>query len=387
MEITMSDAAEDRKCGFELTTMQETALRVILYGRNGEMVAGYAGTGKSTVLAEAAKRKPGIIFVAPTNKAAKVLLDKGIPRVTTIHKLGQMLIAVDDKGRPVFEPLPPTETSVRIVIDEASMVTMRMFRDLQGTFPQATIIMVGDGFQLPPIGGEPAFDARRASVVLTEVHRQDAGPVLTFATALRSGDDVQLAEFFEPTVIDKDLAKSAAAGQTAIIVSTNGERIHYVKTIRRWLVGDPTLLPEPGERLLAYAGYAVNLGSRMSRFIINGETAVVVECFPQDDPCEGRLLLRLDDGVEFYATIHIHEMLDPAQQQTWQAARNGFSGAVRDPWAFSYAMTAHKSQGSQWPVVCLKDAPPPHWMDGDRAGERWLYTAVTRAEKEVRLLR
>lgn len=192
-----------------LTTDQSLAMEKMLafatMGRNRIFtLAGFAGVGKTTVMAafaqEAVKSVP-VALTAPTNKAVRVLRDMaanhdGMEKVRcqTIFSLMGLRLGIDGEMKRVnFDKANPTEpfTAGVIVVDEASMVGKDLFAFLE-TFleqnPRVKVLFVGDPMQLPPVKENTALPFERChdSFRLEKIIRQaEANPIIRLTVAIR----------------------------------------------------------------------------------------------------------------------------------------------------------------------------------------------------------
>jgi len=333
---------------------------------------------------------PGDYVTAPTHAARKVLAAKGLPAIT-IQSACQRPEKLTRKGELYFSPHLPQAfleaPARRFIIDEASMVGHRLLHDLKCMHPAAEVLRIGDGFQLPPVTDRACFPSS-PDVELTDVFRQATGNrVLNYATALRSGDMRHLDEVFEARDIDVDDVEALFAGEAVIITATNRERMDYIKRLRQGAFGAEAL-PQVGETLIAY-------GSHEKQLYYNGDTAKVIGPAEEVHTAHGygNLILipvELEDGRRIELKTRMNEMLDPDQIKNANVRAAGVlhdkapkSSHYQDLWTFAYAITGHKSQGRQWRRVYIPKGTTANFMD---VPERWLYTAVTRAEEEVILV-
>jgi exodeoxyribonuclease-5 len=357
-------------------------------------LAGYAGTGKTTLVKHmiAEAKSPGTIAVlAPTNKAARVLREKGVTQAQTIHsflygepEFGDCecgstdkrnhdkrcpALKMDFKLRGIFslngeiiEEIPPT----LIIVDEASMVNEKIAKDiLDKGIPT---IFVGDPGQLPPVEGQPVFKV--PSFTLEEIQRQAAeNPIIRLAHMVRHGQQLRPGSY-GGSVITRDTLDRAEFDTDdwdQILVWKHVTRVKYNNRYRQ-LIGRNGIL-EKGETVLFKSTHK-ELG------IANGDMFPVVDIIEKEDKQYMELVLDYGDGK-------------PVKVSTW---RQGFGGAqdwkdlstmdfrfrVHHAQAMhSYAITTHSAQGSEWPRVLIA-------QDGSR-DPKWLYTALTRAKERMML--
>ena len=132
-----------------LSEEQKHVIREIMGFKKNELrIGGLAGTGKSTVIKHLAELLPRFAVCAYTGKAASVLRKKGIDRAQTIHSL--IYKAYTDEKNQVRFSLSPSLDCEWIIVDEASMVSEAIYRDLK--WFGKPMVFVGDHGQLEPIG-------------------------------------------------------------------------------------------------------------------------------------------------------------------------------------------------------------------------------------------
>jgi exodeoxyribonuclease-5 len=347
-------------------------------------LAGYAGTGKTTLAAEIGRRYAGdVVFGAYTGKAAAVMESKGCGGARTIDSL---IYRPKVKHSCVRRPPctnPPcgelcrharerhagrglnTDSAVRdvslAIIDEVSMVGEEMGRDLLSF--NTPVLVLGDVAQLPPIYGGGYFTDGKPDFALTRVHRQALGsPVIELATMARRGERPDFGDYGDGSAVVEGTTIKALLDFDQVICGTHVTRHSLNKKIRRALrYGGPT--PEVGEKVICL---------RNDRFkdLRNGTLWTVVERGRTQSNGFIPMTVKNDDGL----TV---EVAAP------EAGFNSYDGAggdlPGDPFAFGYAITCHKSQGSQWDSVLVIDESKVF----RRERWRWLYTAITRAAKRV----
>ena len=332
-------------------------------------LAGFAGTGKTTLARELAGGVKGkVLFGAFTGKAALVLRRKGCAGASTLHSL---IYSLDETEgwEPKFKLNPASEVAHAklVVIDECSMVGEELGRDLL-SFGTKVLVLV-DPAQLPPVKGEGFFTAREPDVMLTEVHRQARdNPIIAMSMTVREGGRLDLGTYGSSRVIrraDVDTADVLTADQ--VLVGINRTRQSY-NTRMRHLKGMDPAGPQSGDRLVC-------LRNNREKKLLNGGLWTVRSVIERDATAV-TLHAVSDDTVETKPTeVRVrHEFFQGREKEVpWEALR-GF-----DQFTWGYALTVHKSQGSQWDDVIVFDesrAFPEH-----RANH--LYTAITRAAQRV----
>jgi exodeoxyribonuclease-5 len=352
---------------------------------------GYAGTGKTTLAQHLAQHVRQPLFAAFTGKAASVLRNKGCPGATTLHSL---LYNVQDRDRtklneldaqwpeinaefqaerdrckrPWFyvNPLSIVQFADLVVVDEVSMVDKRIGADLESF--KKKILVLGDPAQLPPIQGGGYFTNAQPDVLLTEVHRQAAeNPVLRWATMARKGEVIPYGLEGTSRKVPRSRVEDGwlANGAGQILCGKNETRRDLNTRIRR-VLGFTSTYPVRKDVLVA-------LQNDHKMGILNG-TICSAAC---DADVEGdKIFLDI-----LYERKHMRDLT--ASALPFQGKEAKFERGVLS-FDFGYALTVHKSQGSQWPTVTIYD-------DGfgkrdPEVRRRWLYTAITRAEHTLHIV-
>lgn len=327
-------------------------------------LAGYAGTGKTTIAKVLAEDVGSVCFASFTGKAAHVMRTKGCHGAKTIHSLIYEYLD-DDHGHPTFAL--NTHSDVKraglVVVDECSMVGREIGEDLLSF--RRPVLVLGDPAQLPPVGGAGYFTGGEPDFMLTEVRRQDLeSPVLRLATGIRQGEPVLLSNDPLCTVIKRaDADPEAWRTHDQIIVGTNALRRKVNARVRENL-GHGDWLPKPTERVIC-------LRNSRELGLFNGQPWEVDSCQEAGRKLE---LAVSADGRSVACKAHPEHFRG---QEIHPAAKR-----QAEEFDFAYAITGHKSQGSEWPSVLAFDQSATFRDDANR----WLYTVVTRAAERLTLL-
>jgi exodeoxyribonuclease-5 len=368
-----------------LSNEQDRMLDLLLSRTNGLSFGGYAGTGKTTVLAEAARMDPSIIFAAPTNKAASVLRSK-MPAgsdVRTFHALTQKPV-LDDKSRLTgFEEVGALPKGTHVIVDEASMIGTKVMSIAQSALANATVNLVGDPAQLPPVNDLPVFRGSSLTMILKEVYRQGEGSrVLELATRIREQsafhdhwlDELGI-ERETAVKLKKNTDRMAEIwdGDAQFLCFTNQQRRNMNKAVRTG-VGRRTAAPDVDDVIMFYARELCLGEPRWN----NGSTALITSI---NESLNGAHNVEVEiDGGSWAEEITLYDGILDAEQPS--AAIYELPDHLRASFAcasYAYALTVHKSQGSEWDKVYLQGNRRPQGSDGIR----WLYTGITRAAKEL----
>jgi exodeoxyribonuclease-5 len=327
-------------------------------------LGGYAGTGKTTVIRTLKATLPSVKVAAFTGKAVDVLRRKGVD-AQTIHSL---IYDVYEEDHEIHFTLKSHLNDTRlIIVDEASMVSRDLYDDLRSF--HIPILFVGDPGQLEPIGDNPNLMAS-CDIVLDKIHRQaEASPIIKLAQLIRFSGQVVAPNPPTPDCIVKgkrgtQLADLVAADQ--VICATNAARISLNMQIR-----DYKHLPAqticPGEKLIC-------LKNNRSLGIFNGQI-IFVERIKK--ALTDSFLCEVSDGLGHTKELDIWRSPFTSNIEINSKTRIPKGSAYCD---YAYAITCHKSQGSEWDyvIVCDQWMPPKVWDM-----KRWRYTAVTRAAKKL----
>jgi exodeoxyribonuclease-5 len=327
------------------------------------LLNGLAGTGKTTVAANLARKYPNVLLVTLTGKAASVLREKTNLPACTIHSAIYQLVGEEydkrGKKKPVFAErfLEDELCGKIIVVDECSMISENIGRDLSNT--GAKIIALGDPGQLPPIQGKPFYD--NPNYVLTEIHRQALeSPIIRQAHAVRTngkyapdGADFRIVSFSDSS--EEDLINAD------VVLCWKKATVDKVNKTKRKALGYDKPTPFIGEPLLCHKNVN-DIG------IFNGATYTLAAPFEPGDTniivlVEGRPIT-----IENVRFENVANNLDTHDITTW--------------FSFGYASTVHKAQGSEWRNVVLIDEY--HRQEYRR---EWLYTGITRASDKITIVR
>jgi ATP-dependent exoDNAse (exonuclease V) alpha subunit len=348
-----------------LSPEQQAAADRLVAGVDREPVqtlGGYAGTGKTTLVAFLHHKLPEFAVCAFTGKAADVLRRKGLP-AATIH--GTIYRPVQTARGVQFALKPPDALGATgFIVDEASMVGKDIFRDLRSF--GLPIIAVGDHGQLPPVG-EDAGLMRDPDVRLETIHR-NAGPIAHFAEHLRKGGD---AAAWRDTgsgvwvLPAKQIDEGRLSRADQVICAFNRTRVGLNRTIRRKIGRPAGDEPVVGDRVMC-------LRNDRAANVFNGQQGVVAELNPR----AREMVFRPTFGEELAVHYHAAGWNAEKPPKPDEGARPVPGRDV--PFDFAYAITAHKSQGDEWAKVVVFEERCGLWEHA-----RWAYTAASRAKEAL----
>jgi exodeoxyribonuclease V alpha subunit len=377
-----------RTTGAELAPAQEDAVRLALTSKVAVLTGG-PGCGKSfTVrsIVELAKAKRAkVVLAAPTGRAAKRLTELTGHDASTVHRLLELRPGGDaayDKDRPLDADL--------VVVDEASMLDLLLANKLvKAVAPGAHLLLVGDVDQLPSVGpgevlrdlladGTPipavrltqVFRQAQQSGVVTNAHRINAGeyPVVTGMADffLFAEDDAEAAATLTVDVVARRIpAKFGLDPRRDVQVLAPMHRGPAGAGALNNLLQEALTPSRPNLPERRFGGRLFKVGDKVTQIrnnydkgangVFNGTLGVVVGL----DLDEQKLTVRTDEDEEI-----------------------DYEFGELDELTHAYAMTIHRSQGSEYPCVVVPITMSA-WMMLQR---NLLYTAVTRAKRLVVLV-
>ncbi|MCR5690736.1 MAG: AAA family ATPase [Eubacterium sp.] len=366
---------------FTMEEEQKSAVKTALQNRIS-VITGGAGCGKTTILScickiweTQAKKKDSIVLSAPTGKAAQRMKETTGRDATTIH----MRLAREE-----------THQNELCVIDESSMIdivlaekTLRLFKD------KCQLLFIGDFNQLPSVGPGAFFQdlcksPHISTARLTKGHRNQGNIALNanrinkgepFST-FTFGDDYVFVECENENVIPymkscyQKFLENGVTEEQMIIISPQVKQGRScvnncndaIRELKREMYGEPKKIPKTqffvNDRVMCIRNNHYKEGENTEanniKGIYNGDTGTL------DRYDEGREQARFlcDDGREYWLTAN-----------------------ELDDFAPAYAISCHKSQGSEYPVVMMSITMEFYMM----LKRNILYTGTTRASKRLLL--
>lgn len=384
---------------FQVTNEQKIVLREILLWLSQSTspsltVGGYAGTGKTTLVAvlrvilKVKKTKWRVAFASFTGKASQVLASRlkhhgaVYPKdsVSTLHSLLYSPIVGGNGEIHGWQRKDELPFSL-IIVDEASMVTREIWNDVLAF--GVPVLAVGDHGQLPPVG-EPFTLMEEPDLVLHSIHRQAAdSPIIQVALMARKDGFIPLGEYGpgvvkyhsqtnEAQVLLDEFAQTYSP-DTLFLTGFNKSRIRLNHTIRSTQWRDPER-PESGDIVIC-------LKNNWKKGLYNGLIGRIRSAKPAESELPYPLLqAEVEDlqGKYLYSGFILADPFVNGQEVFSIPKRLPPDVAVFD---YGYALTVHKAQGSQAKKVVVLEERSQH-MDSED-WKRWLYTGVTRAEEQL----
>lgn len=364
----------------ELNEKQQEAFDKVLKNKEKIVIAGYAGTGKTMLLSQVAKKLASegkkVLVTCLTGKAAQRLRDvfgkkqKNIDIVNFHQVIYKVKITSSGKIICVYQPMWSSAYDA-VLVDESSMIDAKTLQDiLNGRKPTA---FFGDPFQLPPVNEQSSL-VESPDVLLNEVYRQEEGSyILEVATDIRNGIN-NICDL--PRVKPFEVFDIADNKDSAVIFLSNKDRVEYNLSYRRHhfdeidlQVGDTCVSLKNNHVLSIYNGTTFEIKDIKCRFSVGSDQYLKVV-----GTCEGR---------DFECVVAEKQFNNPKLvQNVFYNHRESGDFIFAD---YGYGLTAHKAQGSQYNTVVVHN---PVWMSrrDPKYYARWMYTAITRAEKECFLM-
>ena len=391
----------DAEGDVELSEEQKRAVIECLAG-NVTIITGGPGTGKTTIINTLVRifgfAGMSVALAAPTGRAAKRMEEATGRPAMTIHRLLEFVWSDEEDllnfGRNEENPL---EQDV-IIVDEASMIDLMLMDGLMSAVKEGTrVIFTGDADQLPPVGAGNVLRDMIASecipvIRLREIFRQAEGSGIVTASHMINDGDYPAQQIGEDFYIIARMNETAVTDTIRELVGGRIEKhfdfvhsaddIQVLTPTKRGMLGAPGLNsmlqeiinpPEEGRAELRVGPVTFREGDKVMQLrnnygaewrtdhfttegegVFNGDMGIIEEI----DTADRKMTVRMDDRIIEY------------------------SGEMLEELDLAYAVTVHKSQGSEFPAVIIPVLRfPPMLMT-----RNLLYTAVTRGKRLVLII-
>lgn len=388
-----------------LTNKQEEGLKIAVARFKANepwtCISGYAGTGKSTlikfIIAALGVNPKDVCYVAYTGKAAQVLKQKGCPNPITAHKLLYSARPMPNGSYKFVAKTTLDEEYKIIVVDEVSMLPKPMWEKL--LTHRVHVIATGDPFQLPPIDedadnhvldhphvflDEIMRQASESEIIRLSMHIREGKPLKDFVA---NGDQVLL---YRP----EELVTGMYSWADQILCATNATRNDINFAMRKIKGFGPE--PEVGDKIISLrnqweffsAGFDPSplTNGTIGTIEMADKRSIQVPYWISDNPIQTLYTTMIDENDDRFNYIPIDYLsLTTGQKaltgkQEYQMRKSNRCPTPPFEFAYAYAITCHKAQGSEWKkVLCFEERFP--FDKTDHA--RWLYTAITRAEEKL----
>ena len=371
------------------------------------IITGGPGTGKTTTINAIIKlfemQNREILLAAPTGRAAKRMTETTGMEAQTIHRLLELNGNPEEGGSMRFErnELNPLEADV-IIIDEMSMVDIYLMYSLLKAVTVGTrLILVGDVNQLPSVGPgkvlKDIISSEKFNVVrLSEIFRQAAeSDIITNAHKINAGQSIRLdnksKDFFMLSMssslqIQRALVSLIAEKLPPYVDATKYD-IQVLTPSRKGELGVENLNkilqqyinpPAPGKREKQWGEVIFRENDKVMQIKNDYQMEWKIVTKKGLTIKEGSGVFNGDCGI----IREINEFAGTVTVEFDEGKLVEYTGATLEELELAYAITIHKSQGSEYPAVIipLLNAPRP------LLNRNLLYTAVTRARKCVTIV-
>ena len=382
-----------------LTNKQEEGLKVALERyNNGEkytVISGYAGTGKSTlvkhIIAALEVDEYDVVYTAFTGKATQVLQSKGNKNVSTLHKL---LWEWRPNRDGTFYRKHKTIVESIVVVDEVSMASKFLIDELFSR-PNIYIICLGDPGQLPPINkNDDNHLLDHPHVFLDEIMRQAAeSEIIRITMDIREGRPLSVRNGKEVLVLKpNELNTGMLMWADQVLCATNQKRRELNMTMRELL--ERPEHPVDGDKVICLRNYW-NTVSNFDSPLVNGTIGTLFGCYDTYiqypsfyDSLKVNVIgaeLHAETGETYKTDIDkkllMTEQSPYTQDLKYRISRSKqYGDTIPLEFAYGYAITTHKAQGSEWDRVLVIEEKFPFDKEEHK---RWLYTACTRASEKL----
>ena len=385
-----------------LTKKQEEGLKIAVERYNNKepwtCIAGYAGTGKSTlvkfIVAALNLRPDDVCYITFTGKAALVLRDKGCPNAMTAHRLLYQSFPKYD-GTFYHKPRRPIPPYKLIIVDEISMLPNEIWQLLLSH--NVHVIALGDPGQLPPIGTDNGV-LEHPHIFLDEIMRQaQESEIIKLTMDIREGKPLQLMNGKEVKIVDKkDVVEGMYLWADQIIVGKNETRRYINDLMRQYLHGVTDAAPIEGDKVICLRN-DWDHPNEAGDVMVNGTIGTIYGIkktdtywlkpmmtanFIPDGVTETDIDLNPCDPV--FRDVNMDYKLLTTGEPT--VNKNNFRRFPKEwrprEFDYGYCITCHKAQGSEYNKVLVFE----EFLRGNDHA-RWLYTAATRAKEKLVIVR
>jgi exodeoxyribonuclease V alpha subunit len=356
------------------------------------LITGGPGTGKTTTVRSLTQlfslKEQRIVLAAPTGRAAKRLAEATGEKAKTIHRLLEFGYTPGVGLKYGRNEECPLEADV-VIIDEASMIDLLLFHHLlKAITPGTKLILVGDQDQLPSVGAgsvlrdliasgviptvrlKTVFRQSKTSKIVTNAHRVNEG----LMPELKGANDFYFIREPEPAKITEAIVRLVGVRLPRYLKCDPIEEIQVLSPMRKTVTGvenlnlelqrilNPESSSKPellyAERLFRQGDKVMQIKNDYQKMIFNGDMGRILKIDPEE---EELVVTFTEEKGERLVTYEYEEL---------------------DELVLAYAISVHKSQGSEYPVIVLP-VTTQHFLLLQR---NLFYTAITRAKKMVVLV-
>lgn len=377
-----------RELGISFAGRQTEALKTALSSQV-MVITGGPGTGKTTLIKAIMKIRSArgfkIMLAAPTGRAAKRMTEATGHEAKTIHRMLEYTGSTMSGGDFMRNETNPLDCDL-LVVDEASMIDQVLFHHLLKAVPKgSSVIFVGDVDQLPSVGPgnvlkdiidsgvcpvvhlNEIYRQSRESMIIVNAHRINSGemPFLDERGEVSSLSDFYFIEESDPDKALEIIKRLVTLRMPQKFGLDPVRDIQVLTPMHRGSVGTARLNLELREALNTCQGSKV---LRMGRTLQEGDKVMQIRNNYEKDVYNGDIgtVVRID-GEESRVIVEM------------DSGRVSYDFSELDELIHAYAVSIHKSQGSEYPAVVIP-IMTQHYMMLQR---NLLYTGITRGKKLV----
>lgn len=372
-------------------------------------ISGYAGTGKSTtvkyLVKELGLEENEVAFCAFSGMASCVLTRKGTT-ASTIHQLIYKTIKIQKPNGAIslsFKLKDKSELDPKIkliIVDEFSMVSEKIMNDLL-TF-DIKIICLGDIFQLPPVASKPHSLLKKPDILLTDIQRQALdNPIVYVSMLIRENKPLKIGNYGNKVLIVKqedvkfETLMKWMEHSDQILCGKNRTVCDINKSYRENILQLDTTLPQEGEKVICLKNnWEENIiYNKQEIFLVNG----LIGNITSENKIKTRSkVFQTNFKPNFVEKVEFENLdIDMMPFKDGDLSKKGDDVLVKYPklkhfrgtnvfstginyFDFAYAITTHKSQGSEYDKVLYIDE-----VLNRNIHNNLRYTAVTRAKDMI----
>ncbi len=391
----------EAETGIQLAEKQYEAVQAV-FENSAMVITGGPGTGKTTIIrtiiALMERTHQRVMLAAPTGRAAKRMTELCGVEAKTIHRLLEITPGVDEVGTQFARNSQnPLECDV-LIVDEMSMVDILLMNSLLDAISRGTrVVMVGDSDQLPSVGAgnvlkdiidsdaltcirlREIFRQARESMIVVNAHRINHGEMPLMND---KDNDFFLVHRDDPLTLPETIADLCARRLPKAYGLTNLSQIQVLTPTRKSLIGVQNLnavlqdalnpaSPDKAEKLTGRCVFR------------EGDKVMQIKNNYQQE------WERLSDGEKglgvFNGDVGFISRIDNRNQKVsviYDDKRVDYDFLLLEELELAYAVTVHKSQGSEFDVVVMPMAETHRLL----MTRNLLYTAITRAKHLVVLV-
>lgn len=394
----------EKQTGMQLDEHQVQAVKEAV--RNGLLIiTGGPGTGKTTTINTIIRyfeiEGMDIFLAAPTGRAAKRMSETTGFEARTIHRMLELNGGMEGSAGFERNETNPLETDL-VIIDEMSMVDITLMNSLlKAIAPGTRLILVGDINQLPSVGpGSVLKDIIQSEafnvVMLTKIFRQaSTSDIIVNAHKINRGEEVSLdnksMDFFFLKRYEADIIINVVLQlvkqKLPKFVDATPYDIQVLTPMRKGLLGVERLNgilqqylnpPDKSKREKEHGDMVFREGDKVMQTKNNYQLEWEIRTKFGLTVDKGMGIFNGDMGI----IIEINDFAETMTVEFDEGRKVEYSYKLLDELELAYAITIHKSQGSEYPAVVIPLLNGPSML----MNRNLLYTAVTRARKCVTLV-